>query len=154
MRLLNMRVFGSNLTIKATNIETYVNTWDCCSVDSPKKDPLYYKAPRHRSKSYLNQGSSKWDCDILRLVRRDPTNVPRSYLDNFSWCLQKSEVSSSYWLDINHLIVTYRGVGRTRTMEIVKKPSGLPQSYQKSIFSFEIPNYFSTKDLAQLPRLL
>ena len=60
----------------------------------------------------------------------------------------------------------YRGVGQTRTMEIVKKPSELPrpvritptiritQIVPKTDFSFEISNYFFTKDLVQLPNLL
>ena len=60
----------------------------------------------------------------------------------------------------------YRGVGQTRMMEIVKKPSGLPRPVRitptvritsiipKTDFLLEISNYFFTKDLAQLPSLL
>ena len=51
-------------------------------------------------------------------------------------------------------------------MEIVKNPSELPrpvritptvritQIVHKTVFSFEVPNYCFTKDLAQLPSLL
>ena len=62
--------------------------------------------------------------------------------------------------------LTYRGVGQTRTMEIVEKLFGLPlpvritptvritPNVPKTDFLFEISNYFFTKELSQLPHLL